>query len=437
MGIGDLQTLRAVDDVVRHAARVREAFVAAGEVTAPLLLGERRAASARVRLLAHAHARHDAQRAEQLLDPVVSGEPGLAGLADAIRAARVVQGMDRPDRLLAARVRDQLGTELDAAGAWRHVHGMDVEARAAFLADARGRRPDELSQEQWRTLAGILVDDVDGELAAGLPRSTGSGLDMRDLALNVANRRGAHATLDSPHAAAHQYFDAWQVSTIDVVQRRARIDELFAGDPRRMLPDQWRELTALLRAGGHDIVEHPWFPGVRVDFATRHAMLGGYDQVRGLAPTWMSASEHQLAVARSQLLQAGDLDELARSMVQRGRLDVVGIDGAQAAAVRLRHLVPDNLNVARDWLVDVRRALEGVETSGPAAELRAAAIEMVDRNLARVDGRRGLRFRDGYANHPDYAELGRVRNTWQLLERLSAPAPTATVPAEAGAVLRW
>jgi hypothetical protein len=438
MGVGDTSMLRAVDGVIRHATVAREAFRQATMVVDPLILGSVRGGMKRAHVLAAAS--NDAVIAERLLQPIVEREPGLAPLLDALRSARVVQGIGRPDQFATSTVFGKLRDEIRAAEAWTHVQGMDDEARVAALDRFRASTADQLADEDWKTLAGIIVDDVDGSLTAGLPRERiGSALSMRELALNVANEGGAHTNRTSTFFVGHSYWDAWKASEIEPAVRRARIDELLSGDPHARTREEWREVTGLLNAGGHDVVDHAWFPGLRPSFATRHAQLGGYDVLTKFRPNVDTATAPQLDAARRQLLASGELDELARSIVQDDKLDRIGIVGADAAAVRLRHMEPLYPAQARAWLEDVGAALRGVDVDGPAAKLRGSALDLVEKNLARVEGDRWWRWRDGYTNYPDHAELGRIRSTWQLLEQLGAPAPEAADRAVvAGAdTLRW
>jgi hypothetical protein len=427
MGMGDMQLLRAVDEVATRLTRVHDAFRDANDVVAPLLVPKRRGAMLRARAIAGA--RSDAAVAEQLLGSIVREVPGIAPALDAVRAARAVQGMRRPTLAPVSHVRMDLEREGRALEAWKHVRGMDRDARIAALDRFRSTTADTLTQDEWKTLAGIIGDDVDGTLTDGLPTTMGTGLPIRDLALNAAYRPDTFGNRSSRFFVGHSYFDAWQASQLPVDARRARIDELLSGDPHARTREEWRELAGLLNAGGHDVLDHPWFPGTQPGYGARHAMLGGYDVIERLGLDATTASAPQLEVARRQLLAPGELDDLARSIVQRDQLDAVGITGAEADAVRLRHLEPTHPQAARLWLDAIADAMQRTPVDGSVAPLRDGALDLVRRNVARIDGDRWWRPFDGYANHPDYAELGRVRSTWQLIEQLAAPAETAAARA--------
>lgn len=445
MGMGDVQLLRAVDEVVGRLASVRATFTDAGQIADPLLFGAARGGARRARLLARSSM--DAATAERLLAPVARQERGLEPLLDAIRGVRAVQGQARPTTNAISLANGRLRTELVAAKAWKRVQGMDDAARTELLDRVRAGTPHELTADDWLALSGIVGDDVDRTLVPGLPRRLGStsNTSIRDLGLyaqdwNYDGRQGF-----TKFFVGNDYWDAWRASDIDPAVRRARIDELLTGAPGDRTREEWRELTGLLNAGSHDVVDHPWFPGVRVEVGARNSYLHGYEDLERLRPSIDSASPGQLEAARRQLLGRGEIDPLATSILERGQLDRIGITGSEAAAVRLRHLEPATPDTARVWLLDARAAMERADLDGPGAALRDSANKLIDRNLARIDGDRRWRLRDGYSNHPDYAEVGRVRSTWQLLEQLTAPAaqpapaaaPSATAPVAATDTLMW
>ena len=428
MGVGDVQLVRQVDDVLRHVDSVRASFQAANDVRYPVVFAELRVGRARERELARSVT--DAVIAERELTRLATTEPGLASVRDALRAARAVQGMKRPDLAPIASVRLDLGREIDAIDAWRQVHGMTRAERVAELERMRGIGATDLTTEDWKTFAGIIGDDVDGELTVGMPRAMSSGLPIRDLALNVGSEGPAWNSTSSRLFAGHPYFDTWNASMLPLDERRARVAQLLSGAPEDHTREQWRELAALLHTDGIDVTEHAWFPGIRLDLAARHAYVSGYDSARQTLVRVENASPAQLDGARSELLGSGDLGALAEAVVNRDQLGAVGLTGAAASAVRLRHMLPTSPAAAKSWLQDVQRELLAASGTGPAAQVRDDALALIDRNLARIDGERWWRPLDGYSNHPDYAELGRVRSTYRFLEQVQA---LATRPA-AGAV---
>jgi hypothetical protein len=297
---------------------------------------------------------------------------------------------------------------------------MSRAEREAAIERIRDSDPKDLSADDWKTLAGIIGDDADQALTAGLPRAIGRALPIRDLALNVGFQGPAWNTTSSRLFSGHMNFDAWRASTIPLAQRQARVTELLGGSPLEKTRDDWRELTALLHTDGIDVTEHSWFPGIRLDLATRHAYVSGYEAASEALVRAENASPAQLDAARRELLGTGELGALASAVVDREQLELVGLTGAAASAVRLRHSLPTNPSTAKSWMLDVQRELRSADVSGPVTTVRDEALALIDRNLARIEGERWWIPRDGYANHPDYAELGRVRSSFQLLEKVGA-----------------
>jgi hypothetical protein len=84
----------------------------------------------------------------------------------------------------------------------------------------------------------------------------------------------------------------------------------------------------------------------------------------------------------------------------------------------------------RPMLAAARDALDQVSAqAGDRAPIVSNARELVDRNLARIDGEL-LGTGDGHLTYPDYADLGRIAGSLKLLERLGADAADP-------AILRW
>jgi hypothetical protein len=145
--------------------------------------------------------------------------------------------------------------------------------------------------------------------------------------------------------------------------------------------------------------------------------------------------------------EAIDLGLVAVLAKTPGLLDQVGIDaellhrqsiGALAAAGGDRGAdLAANLRIARN-VIDQHPAADG-----SVAQLKDEAIELADRNLARMSGERT----DTYGRHPDYAEVGRVASIATLLHEMrklaaakaaaAAEARATGAGAGAGEVLTW
>jgi hypothetical protein len=104
---------------------------------------------------------------------------------------------------------------------------------------------------------------------------------------------------------------------------------------------------------------------------------------------------------------------------------------------------------SRMLLSAVRSDLEGIRTKHPAAQtLMASTRELIERNEARLATNVGEGSGQGYLDHPDYAELGRIQSNLQLLRSIddveravpasAAPAPVAApAPGSAEEILSW
>lgn len=119
------------------------------------------------------------------------------------------------------------------------------------------------------------------------------------------------------------------------------------------------------------------------------------------------------------------------STVLELRPDLVPTElGAQAAIMRANDMLRaiDVTGVRSSTapklpLLSARRALDAVaDDEGASAVLAADTRTLVDRNLARIDGTYDGPAR-GYSNYADLAEVGRVRTSLELLERVQATRP--------------
>jgi hypothetical protein len=88
------------------------------------------------------------------------------------------------------------------------------------------------------------------------------------------------------------------------------------------------------------------------------------------------------------------------------------------------------LDRAHEDLLQVRKVLRRMDESDPQlAELRSEALSLVKRNLRRLDGE----LSDGYSNHPEYAELGRLQAQADLFVTMRTLRRVADAPREAKA----
>jgi hypothetical protein len=124
------------------------------------------------------------------------------------------------------------------------------------------------------------------------------------------------------------------------------------------------------------------------------------------------------------------LDEL------RGLDEFQRLTSGERAAIGARliqDVAPSTVPGSITFLDDVERVLGELGTQrdpNPAiAPLRAQLDELVARNRARIAGNTPRGAVRGYSNHPDYAELGRIRSNLGLIGALNAPQRPAAAAA--------
>ncbi len=160
-------------------------------------------------------------------------------------------------------------------------------------------------------------------------------------------------------------------------------------------------LVAMRRDAGWFIVERKLGDGdlahmrARVDELLDPIIRGEVDEL----PRWLTAAD-VVASTRS----AEELAPVLRLLAARSGADTPG--GAAA------------------WMLGVRDRLAGAavaERRDPAVrKIAADALELVDRNLARIQRTDPAAGGDGYAGWPDLGEVGRVRATVDLLDQLDS-----------------
>jgi hypothetical protein len=283
-------------------------------------------------------------------------------------------------------------------------------------------------------------------LEARLPRGF---IDLRNMS--------AWEYLPSNEGAARDTYDAL---------RRAVLHEQLAADPAftrevatdellRLLakPDQALTRAELVRIS--TIAGLPEHVRPSLPVATDEWSSFGRADNKVLRPTHAKAidtfarTRAQLAEQRPERMaellaeqhRAGnriDLEVVAALAKHPGLLDRVGIDAAALHRQTIFTLeavngtklldLPSSLRVARN-------VIEAHPATDPAVRgLRDEALELADRNLARMAGERA----DTYGRHPDYAEVGRFASIANLLHELRSSAEAAAADAApAGESLAW
>jgi hypothetical protein len=191
---------------------------------------------------------------------------------------------------------------------------------------------------------------------------------------------------------------------------------------------------------------------LRPSMPPEYPHAGRFDDIglRGQLPSGSYAAADLLDLGRIHVLKAVDPELLAeeiRARVAAGAdfdlqvLDAIGMSAdpkvlaslgltpvtlesramnalAAVHGVRRPMHIADALTVTRQRLADPRA------TDEAALQLREQTLELIDRNLDRIAGRR----RDTFANHPDYAEVGRVVSNVTLLDAMRALSVQKAAP---------
>jgi hypothetical protein len=165
---------------------------------------------------------------------------------------------------------------------------------------------------------------------------------------------------------------------------------------------------------------------------------------KGINSKWGGWAVHDAAVIEYRL-PASDAarSDWVRTQLQ-SRIAGEPVDPVFGTLLRLRpELIPEDmleqgrLAIANELLRDIattgvasptagrpaleaaKRALAGWKPHDPAhATVAKQTMRLIDRNLKRMD--QYASWDEGYLNHPDYAEVGRVRSNIDLLEQLDA-----------------
>jgi hypothetical protein len=224
----------------------------------------------------------------------------------------------------------------------------------------------------------------------------------------------------------------------------AELMDILALPDERITPEQFRRTSWLLRlpeAVRPDIAALP-----KVQHGLGNLGIFGYHPAKNMtsAKSFELLRVHLAAKvdperAAAQLkarLDAGERIDMRIVAALEGRGDLLERAGITSDVLRRQAIAAlhdaglggsSGTESLRANLEHVRLALGKGSLDDPATgQLRRQAIEIADRNIARMTGAR----RDTFGRHPDYAEIGRLVSITDLLEAL---APSAR-PAAANAV---
>ncbi len=326
----------------------------------------------------------------------------------------------------------------------------DREARVASLLD---RAPDSLSRAEVRELAlaaSLPADLVPAPLARESLREPGR---MRELTTQHTSRIDGVEVRRADDGFLREVEAQRLVTSGQVPDRASVLDEivdLLDAPVQELSPGQQRRLSVLVRLpvshgppmpvakdahGLYSIgirahpLERPEVVPMGRDAARRH-----FADVRHPGP---GLAELRRAIVEDVPF---DLDRLPALLDDRNAMAAAGVTDSMVELLFVRELRHSGSAVRgenlRNGLEIAARRLQA-ELDDPELEaLRLEAVELIDRNIDRMLGRRA----DTYGRHPDYAEVGRVVATVRLLARLAddtVAGPGAGQAAAGAAGLTW
>lgn len=389
----------------------------------------------------HAELRRRAPGDQEVVDDVhalVSQDPSHLSATDWQRLATHLRSDPHGSLLSGPRQLDSLrrfedlaaagppGPELHEAlrsyfGQWR-LATMPEVGRVELVRGVLATPARDVSLEQWQQLQYLMqhppslpvLDDVLRDIGGARAAITRAG---GGLGLSAARRLHAN----------------WTVHRLAPPQRIDLAREIVAIPPERVVEGQWAQLEALLHT---DVPGPRQLPDVN-DFgsiarAQAHDVLrepSGYWNAAPYFSAWNEALDPRyaarLATAIDDIAAGRGSDEsLGLLLVARERLASLMADRPpeQQRAIATAVLGGTAVGSGPGTTQVLRTLREGL--SGPSAHvdldhLRAETLELVERNLARLEGRPLEGAARGFGRHPDYAEVGRIRANLDLMDAIA------------------
>jgi hypothetical protein len=317
--------------------------------------------------------------------------------------------------------------------AWR-LERAPLNERTTILRELVAREPETYSTSDWATLAQLLGD---GEVAGriGGPMHVPGLIRFDEIAAKNVERPFGAAGLEN----MRRYFSTWRLASAPVEERTARAKELVTRDPHQLTPAEWGDLGVLLDSdsAGAILAGPRELDGLRpvrelVASNASHSFVAGPAgwQVNRYFSTWRRAMdptyEAKVAAAVEQVASGSASPEARQLVAGEGhRLAelVAGRPPEQQSAIALAMLEMPDVSASRGvegTLELLRDGLGRVPEGDPAIEdIRARTLELVDRNLARLRGETPPGAVVGYGRHPDYAEVGPIRDNVTRLDQLA------------------
>lgn len=308
----------------------------------------------------------------------------------------------------------------DASGS--HMAMLSPAEQERFAREALALRARDVTPDQWRRLQ-QLIDDPPSRLAlqAAVP-----GRDVRTMVRKAGGGAGM--------SAACRFHADWTLSQPDDAGRIELARRVFGRSPERLVEGEWaivealarsqvpgprtlagvNRLEAIARAQTHEILDRPTtsWNAHRYFSAWNQAIDPGYLQRVHTAVEEVAAGRATPEAIELLLIEREGLGSLVegRPAPEQRRLAaaLLGRTGSGATGE-----MKDLLELAGSGVRDARGIHPGLEP------LRRRTLELVDLNLARIAGMHPDGAPRGYANHPNYADIGRIRANIDLMENAS------------------
>jgi hypothetical protein len=390
-------------------------------------------------------------------DPMSLDEFGwgrVAGMVDSLPDTPQFAG---PRRIAGMRSLTQIATDLgqgygtaDARtsrylDAWMmHLDGTasDPDRIRAAAVEVFSRDPAHFTVRDWGMVAALQDLDPDGTIIGAPQVFTGKrplGMQAMDLADGYGSVGGT----------MYRHFHGMRMAAdgtgTDPERLFTEAHNLLRRDPTTFTTSDWGKLAALVDVDtGHRLPLHEGTSGGRPIVSAATDIADGYGNggtLREYFDEWLPRLDPNYVAKRRAALEAaiagGPIPERARLAEFEALESFAAISRSQRASIGgrlLEHVTTTTVPGARTFLDDVQAVLRNMDGAPPQLQpVRTSIDELVELNVARINGRSPRGAVRGYSNHPDYAELGRIRANLSLLAKATAPRPAAPAAASAAA----
>ncbi|MCW2922376.1 MAG: hypothetical protein JWL76_2250 [Thermoleophilia bacterium] len=315
------------------------------------------------------------------------------------------------------------------------VSRMTPEARTVAIDSIFAGHSRDVSKEDWGRLVALIDSGGVGE-HLGISVELDGAKSLREIAAAVA--KGEY----EPGAATQRYFDAFALQRLTPEARMAEASALFSRNSADLSTEDWGRLAALLDDEATRVrTQVPMELENAKPLRTIARSLANAEYKPGEATQryfveWQRrndpAYQARLEAALADITSGGASPE-SRTLVaeQWDRLAelVAGRPAAEQAAIAEVMMGLDSVAGSRS----VKSTLELLLANMPPAEdvpaalvaTRNETVALIERNLARLDGSTPTGAVRGYSNHPDYAEIGRIRANTSFLQEAMRLEPAA------------